>query len=73
MRESLKDCLDAFDGRIRTFAAYVLRIHLSLPLVLFLVKRNNKSVSEVPGFRVGFLSIVYHCPIHNLPTFIDTL
>ena len=51
-------------------AIYVLLIHLSLLVALFLVGVNFKSVSEVPKFRVNSLSIVYHCAIHNLPIFI---
>ena len=50
-------------------AIYVLLIHLSLPLPVFLVRANFKSVSEVPNFRVNSLSIVYYCAIHNLSIF----
>ena len=30
-----------------------------------------QSVSEVSKFRINSLSLVYHCAIHNLPTFGD--
>ena len=43
-------------------------IHLSLPLVLFLVK-EGQSVSQMSKLRVNSLSIVYHCAIYNLPIF----
>lgn len=44
-------------------ATYALFVYLSLPWVLFLVKGDNKNLSEVPKFRVNFLSIIYTYPV----------
>ena len=53
-------------------ATYVLLIHLSLLLVLFLdseekrQERERECSAKVP---CEFSSIIYHCAIHNHPTF----
>ena len=56
------------DGRITM--GYLCFTYTPVSTVEFCFSQGEfQSVSEVSKFRVNSLSIVYHCAIHNLPTF----